>query len=301
VPEPDSPNITPALAAKYVELKSQVPKVYHDYLDVFSKSKGTTLPPRCPYDHKIEVEPSTTPLFGPIYLLSEVEQLALRDFLNENLANKFIRPSKSPAGAPILFIKKKDGSLRLAVDYRGLNKITKKDWYPLPLIPDLLDRLHTARTFTKMDLRSAYNLVHIADGDEWKTAFCTHYGSYEFFVMHYSLTNTPASFQRFMNDVFKDMLDVCIVVYLDDILIFSDDPAKHHEHVHEVLRRLHDNNLYAKIEKCEFDVKTTNFLGFIISPDSLQMDPAKIQAICDWPTPWKVREIQSFLGFANFY
>jgi len=202
---------------------------------------------------------------------------------------------------PILFIKKKDGSLRLAVNYRSLNKITKKDRYPLPLIPDLLDRLRMACTFTKMDLRGVYNLVRIADGDKWKTAFRTCYGSYEFFVMHYSLTNTPASFQHFMNNVFKDMLDVCVVVYLDDILIFSDDPAKHHEHIRKVLCRLRDNNLYAKIEKCEFDIKTMNFLGFIISPDGLQMDPAKIQAIRDWPTPWKVREIQSFLGFANFY
>jgi len=242
-----------------------------------------------------------TLLFGPIYLLSEVEQLALRDFLDENLTNKFIRPSKSPASAPILFIKKKDSSLRLTVDYRGLNKITKKDRYPLPLIPNLLDCLCTACTFTKMDLCSVYNLVCIADGDEWKTAFRTRYGSYEFFIMHYGLTNAPASFQRFMNNVFKDMLDMCVVVYLDDILIFSDDPAKHHQHVRKVLCQLRDNNLYAKIEKCEFNIKTTNFLGFIISPDGLQMDPAKIQAICNWLTPWKVREIQSFLGFANFY
>ena len=133
-------------------LRPNVPTEYHNYLDVFSKSKGTTLPPRRSYDHKIELEDGATPPFGLIYSLSEVEQLALRQFLDENLSNHFIRPSQSPSSAPILFIKKKDGSLRLAVDYRGLNRITRKDRYPLPLIPDLLDRLRTANVFTKIDL-----------------------------------------------------------------------------------------------------------------------------------------------------
>ena len=286
---------------EYEELHQAVPTAYHDYLDVFSKSKGTTLPPRRSYDHKIDLEDGTTPPFGPIYSLSEVEQLALRQFIDENLANHFIRPSLSPSGAPILFIKKKDGSLRLAVDYRGLNRITKKDRYPLPLIPDLLDRLRSARVFTKIDLRGAYNLVRIAQGDEWKTAFRTRYGSYEFQVMHYGLTNAPASFQRFMNDCFKDLLDVCVVVYLDDILIYSEDPTEHATHVREVLRRLRANSLFAKLEKCEFNVNTTSFLGFVISPDGLQMDDTKVQVIRDWPTPRKVKDVQSFLGFANFY
>ena len=221
---------------EFETLSPGIPVAYHDYLDVFSKSKGTTLPPRRPYDHKIELEGGTTPPFGPIYSLSEVEQFALRQFLDENLANHFIRPLNSPSGAPVLFIKKKDGSLRLAVDYRGLNRITRKDRYPLPLIPDLLDRLRSARVFTKIDLCGAYNLVHIAEGNEWKTAFRTRYGSYEFQVMHYGLTNAPASFQRFMNDCFKDLLDVCIVVYLDDILIYSENPSEHEDHVREVLR-----------------------------------------------------------------
>ena len=290
-----------ALAAEYEALRPLIPIAYHDWLDVFSKRKGTTLPPRRSHDHHIRLMDDSTPPFGPIYSLSEVEQLALREFLDENLKNEFVRPSQSSAGAPILFIKKKDGSLRLAVDYRGLNKITKKDRYPLPLIPDLLDRLRSAHVFTKLDLRGAYNLVRIADGDEWKTAFRTRFGSYEFQVMHYGLTNAPASFQRFMNDVFKDLLDVCVVVYLDDILIYSETPEDHLQHVREVLHRLRDNNLYAKVEKCAFSVDTTDFLGFIVGPDGLRMDDAKIQVIRDWPTPRKVKDIQSFLGFANFY
>jgi hypothetical protein len=298
---PDTSAVDAALAAEYDALRPQIPQQYHNFLDVFSKSKGTSLPPRRTYDHKIELEPSTTPPFGPIYSLSKVEQLALKMFLDENLANRFIRPSQSPAGAPVLFIKKKDGSLRLAIDYCGINKITKKDRYLLPLIPDLLDCLRAARVFTKIDLCSAYNLVHIAEGDKWKTAFRTCYGSYEFLVMHYRLTNAPASFQRFMNDIFKDMLDVCVVIYLDDILIYSADPNKHKEHVTEVLRRLRAHSLFAKIEKCEFSVDTTSFLSFVVSPNGLHMDESRIQVIRDWPTPQKVRDVQSFLGFANFY
>jgi hypothetical protein len=289
------------LAAEYDALHPQIPQQYHNFLNVFSKSKGTSLPPRRTYDHKIELEPGTTLPFGLIYSLSEVEQLALKMFLDENLANRFIRPSQSPAGALVLFIKKKDGSLCLTVDYHGINKITKKDRYPLPLIPDLLDHLCAAHVFTKINLRSAYNLIHIVEGNEWKTVFHMRYSSYEFLVMHYRLTNTPASFQRFMNDIFKDMLDVCVIIYLDDILIYSADPNKHKEHVTEVLCQLRTHSLFAKIEKCEFSVDTTSFLSFIVSPNGLHMDKLKIQVIRDWPTPQKVRDIQLFLGFTNFY
>ena len=286
---------------EYEALHQAIPIAYHDYLNVFSKSKGMTLPPRRSYNHKIELEGGTTPPFRLIYSLSEVEQFALCQFIDENLANHFIRPSQSPSGAPILFIKKKDGSLCLVVDYCGLNRITKKDRYPLLLIPNLLDCLRSTRVFTKIDLHGAYNLVCIAEGDEWKTAFRTRYSSYEFQVMHYGLTNTPASFQRFMNDCFKDLLDVCVVVYLDDILIYSENPDEHATHVHEVLRRLRANSLFAKLEKCKFDVDTTSFLGFIISPEGLKMDDAKVQIIRDWLTPRKVKDVQSFLRFTNFY
>ena len=147
----------------------------------------------------------------------------------------FIRPSRSPCGAPVLFVKKKDGSLRLCVDFRGLNKITKKDRYPIPLIADLLDAPKRARVYSKIDLKHAYHLVRIAKGDEWKTAFRTRYGSFEWLVMPFGLSNAPAAFQRFMNDIFADMLDVSLFVYLDDILIYSDDENSHRLHVREVL------------------------------------------------------------------
>jgi hypothetical protein len=196
------------------ELRAAIPPEYHDYLHVFSKQKADILPSHRPYDHKIQLVDGATPPLGPVYSTSEAEQLALREYLAENLSKGFIRQSKSPAGAPILFVKKKDGSLRLCVDYRGLNRFTRKDRYPLPLIPNLIDQLRTAKKFTKLDLRGAYNLVRIAPGDEWKTAFRTRYGSFEYLVMPFGLCNAPATFQRFMNEIFADLLDIYVVLVL---------------------------------------------------------------------------------------
>jgi hypothetical protein len=155
--------------------------------------------------------------------------------------------------------------------------------------------------FTKIDLHSAYNLVHITNSDEWKTDFHTRFSSNEFLVMHYGLTNAPASFQCFMNNIFKDLLDVYVVIYLDDILIFSADPASHQKHIGKVLCQLCTNSLFAKIKKCKFSVTTFSFLSFLISPKDLQMDKLKIQVICDWLTPQKFKDIQLFLSFTNFY
>ena len=280
---------------------SGVPPEYHEFADVFSKTKADILPEHRPYDLKITLEEGATPPLGPIYSLSKIELDTLRDYIEENLRSGFIRPSNSPCGAPVLFVKKKDGSLRLCVDYRGLNKITRKDRYPLPLVSDLLDAPRKARIYTKIDLRHAYNLVRIAPGDEWKTAFRTRYGSFEWLVMPFGLSNAPAAFQRFVNEVFADLLDVCVVVYLDDILIYSDNPDEHRAHVREVLRRLRKHHLYARADKCEFHAESVEYLGYILSRDGLTMAESKIKAILDWPEPRKVRDIQSFLGFANFY
>ena len=157
------------------------------------------------------------------------------------------------------------------------------------------------KVYTKIDLRHAYHLVHITEGDEWKTAFRTRYGSYEWQVRPFGLTNAPAAFQRFVNLVFTDMLDVCVVVYLDDILIYSDNMEDHIKHVREVLRRLRHHKLFAKPEKCEFHSDSVEYLRYFLSPDGLTMSQDKVTAICDWPEPRKVKDIQSFLGFANFY
>ena len=192
---------------------------------------------------------------------------------------------------PVLFIKKKDGSLQLCVDFRKLNKITKKDWYPLPLISNLLDSPRKARIYTKIDLRHTYYLVCIAEGDKWKTAFWICYGAFKWSVMLFRLSNTPATFQHFMNNVFSDLLDVCVVVYLDDILIYSDNIMQHQSHVKEVLKRLQKAGLYAKAEKCEFHSDSVKYLGYVLSPSGLTMFDAKVKTIQEWPEPKKVKDI----------
>jgi hypothetical protein len=204
-----------------------VPEVYHEFADVFSRQKANTLPPHWDCDLKINIDEGAKATAGPIYLLSKFELKTLREFIDENLKTGFIRPSNSPFGAPVLFIKKTDGSLRLCVDFRQLNAITRKDKYPLPLTSELLDTLSRAKVFTKIDLKHAYYLIWIAAGDEWKTAFHTRYGSFEWLVMPFGLTNAPGSFQRFLNGIFSDLLDVYVIIYLDNILIFSDNKDNH--------------------------------------------------------------------------
>jgi hypothetical protein len=280
---------------------SGLPAEYQDFADVFSEREADTLPPHREYDLHIETEDGQVPPIGHIYSLSQAELSALREFIDTNLKSGFIYPSKSTHGAPILFVKKKDGSLRLCVDYRGLNRVTRKDRYPLPLISDLLDAPGKARIYTKLDLRHAYHLLRVAEGDEPKTAFRTRYGSFNWRVVPFGLTNAPAAFQRFLNTIFADLLDVTVIVYLDDILIYSDDPANHTKHVREVLRRLREAGLYCNLPKCEFSVTTCEYLGYILSPEGFRMAPDKVSAVTNWPTPRKVKDIQSFLGFCNFY
>jgi len=279
----------------------QLPDKYKEYKDVFSKEEADKLPPYRNYDHKINLLPNTNPPFGPIYSLSEPELKALHKYLDENLAKDFIQPSISPAGAPILFVKKKDGTLRLVVNYRGLNNVTIKNRYPLPLIGELIDRLRTSIIFTKIDLRGAYNLVRITSGDEWKTSFRIRYGYFEYKVMPFGLCNAPATFQHFMNEILADYLDKFAVVYLDDILIFSSTRDEHFQHVKLILERLRKHSLYGKLEKCQFHQTKVEFLGYIVSKDGIKMDPSKIDAIQSWPEPTNVKELQAFIGFSNFY
>src|ERR1700720_575564 len=269
--------------------------------NITSLQMSLTRPRPRHYHLKINLEEGYTPPLGQFYSLSHTELKALQEFLDENLAAGFISSTPSLHGAPVLFVKKKDGGLRLCVDFRGLNKIMKKDRYPLPLITDLLDSPGKARIYTKIDLQHAYHLVRITKGDEWKMAFRTRYGSFEWKVMPFGLTNALAAFQHFMNDIFADMVDICVIIYLDDILVYSDNIDQHRTHVREVLRRLRENGLYAGAHKCSFHQDTVEYLGYILSPSGLTMDPAKVQTIQDWPELRKIKEIQSFLGFTNFY
>ena len=293
----------PGAAINAIEAPSPntIPTDYKDFEDVFSEAEADVLPPRRPFDHTIPLIEGATPTFGPIYRLSVKEQEALDKYLASMLKKGFIRVSSSPASSPLLFVEKNDGSLRPCIDYRKLNAITIKNRYPLPLISELLDALSKAGFYTKIDLRGAYNLLRIALGEEWKTAFRTNRGLFEYLVMPFGLTNAPASFQHLMNHIFGDMIGVCVIVYLDDILVYSLRLSEHIEHVREVLKRLRNNHLYAKLEKCEFHTRRVEFLGYVVSNEGIEMDKAKVEAVIGWPEPTTVREVQSFLGFANFY
>ncbi|KAJ1043918.1 hypothetical protein NDA10_001565 [Ustilago hordei] len=280
---------------------ADIPKPYQHLRDVFDEVEADKLPHHTEHDLHLELIEGGKPPQGPLYLKGPKEMSELRRYLDENLEKGFIRPSKSPARSPVLFVPKKDGGLRLCVDYRGLNEITVKNRAPLPLIEEQLFLLRKARIYTKLDLRAAYNLIRIAKGDEWKTAFGTQLGLYEYLVMPFGLANAPAHFQSFINDIFRDIIGVYVVVYLDDFLIFSDTEEVHVKHVTEVLTRLRSNRLFAKLSKCEFHTKTVEFLGYIIKPTGIEMDPEKVHTVKEWPMPESIHDIQRFLGFANFY
>ena len=188
----------------------------------------------------------------------------MREYIQQALDKGWIRPSTSPAGAPILFVPKKDGGLRLCVDYRGLNAVTLKNRYPIPLVNEIMDRLSGATIFTQLDLRDAYHRIRIRKGDEYKTAFRTRYGHFEYQVMPFGLANAPATFQSYIHKALSDLLDTCCIVYLDDILIYSRTEAEHIQHVRMVLGRLWKYQLFCKASKCKFHTDTVNFLGFII-------------------------------------
>lgn len=277
-----------------------LPSKYADFQWLFDKDRADKLPTHRSHDHAIPLRENSMPPFGPIYSLSEAELKALDIYLKDNLAKGFIQESTSPAAAPLHFVPKKDGSLRPVIDYRGLNNVTVKDRYTPPRIPDLIDRLQGAKIFTRLDLRGAYNLVRIKPGDEWKTAFRTRYGLYEYKVMPFGLCNAPATFQRLINTVLRPFLDVSAVAYLDDILIFSTNKDDHPTHVRQVLSALAGADLFVKLEKCLFDVTTVEFLGSIVSTNGITVDPSRIDSISTWPTPKTVKQLQSFLGFCNW-
>ena len=279
-----------------------VPNQYHGFRKVFDKQAFDKLPERKPWDHAIELKPGSEPNKCKIYPLSPNEQKELDAFLDENLKSGRIKPSKSPMASPVFFIKKKDGTLRLVQDYRKLNDMTIKNAYPLPLISDIISKLKKAKYFTKLDVRWGYNNVRIKDGDEWKAAFRTNRGLYEPLVMFFGLTNSPATFQTMMNDLFVELIDEgVVIVYMDDILIFTETLDHHREIVTRVLQILADNNLFLKAEKCEFERLKIEYLGLIISQGQIEMDPVKIEGVAKWPEPKNVTNVQSFLGFTNFY
>lgn len=217
-----------------------------------------------------------------MYGMSQAELQVAKQYIEENLSKGFIRASSSPAAAPILFVKKPGGGLRLYVDYRKLNEITEKDRYPLPLIKETLSRVCRAKIFTKIDIIAAFNRLRMAEGEEWKTAFATRWGLYEYLVLPFGLTGGPSSFQRYINKALKEFLDDFATAYLDDILIYSKNMKKHRKHVAQVLQRLREFGLQADITKCEFHVTSVKYLGLIVTTEGICIDPEKIQAIIEW-------------------
>jgi transposase InsO family protein len=289
-------------AANWEALRKVLPPDhFRKYQNVFSKQESDKLPPHRPYDHKIELEGENTLGYSPLYHMTTQELETVKQYLVDNLSKGFIEPSQAPFAAPVLFVKKANGSLRFCIDFRKLNQITRKDRYPIPLIEETLARIGRAKIFTKLDIRQAFHRIRIDPQSEELTTFRTRYGSYKCKVLPFGLTNGPATFQRYMNDVLFDYLDDFCTAYLDDILIYSEDPLDHALHIQKVLQRLQDAGLQVDMKKCEFGVTRTKYLGFIISTDGIEVDQDKVSVVRDWQAPTTVRGIQSFLGFCNFY
>ena len=285
------------------EIRARIPKVYHQFVDIFSKIDSNTLPPlRGAPDHRIELEGAVRLGYCPLYKMSAEELRFAKDYIMQNLAKGFIVPSTAPYASPILMAAKPGGGLRFCVDYRKLNELTKKDRYPIPLIDELLQRVSKAKFFTKLDIQQGFHRIRMHPDSEDLTTFRTRYGAYKYKVMPFGLTNGPATFQRYINHALSDYLDDFCTAFIDDILIYTDgDERQHTEHVTKVLTRLRAAGLQVDLQKCEFHTTETKFLGFIIGTEGVRVDPAKIEVIEAWQQPNTMRGVQSFLGMCNFY
>ncbi|GKB93171.1 putative reverse transcriptase domain-containing protein [Tanacetum coccineum] len=274
--------------------------IVRNFPEVFPKDLSG-LPPTRQVEFQIDLVPGAAPVARAPYRLAPSEMKELSEQLKELSDKGFIRPSSSPWGAPVLFVKKKDGSFRMCIDYRELNKLTVKNRYPLPRIDDLFDQLQGSSVYSKIDLRSGYHQLRVREEDIPKTAFRTRYGHYEFQVMPFGLTNAPAVFMDLMNRVCKPYLDKFVIVFIDDILIYSKNKKEHEEHLKQILELLKKEELYAKFSKCEFWIPKVQFLGHVIDSEGIHVDPAKIESIKDWTSPKSPTEIRQFLGLAGYY
>ncbi|PNX87148.1 retrotransposon-related protein, partial [Trifolium pratense] len=275
-------------------------RVVKDFPEVFP-ADVPGLPPIREVEFAIDVMPGTRPIHIAPYRMAPSEMSELKSQLEDLLSKKFIRPSVSPWGAPVLLVKKKDGKSRLCVDYRQLNKVTIKNRYPLPRIDDLMDQLRGAVVFSKIDLKSGYHQIRVKEEDIPKTAFRTRYGHYEYLVMPFGVTNAPAIFMDYMNRIFHPFLDKFVVVFIDDILIYSKSREEHDEHLRLVLQVLREKQLYANLGKCEFWLEEVKFLGHVISKEGIAVDPSKVEAVVAWERPNTATEIRSFVGLAGYY
>ena len=277
-----------------------LPRVVCEYEDVFL-DELSRLPPQRIVDSNIELHPGTSPISMTSHRMVPVKLQELKVQLQDLLDKWFIRPSTSPWGAPVLFAKKKDKTLRLCIDYQQLNRVTIKNRYPLPRIDVLFDQFRGAQVYSKIDLRTGYHQLRVRETDIPKTAFRTRYGHFEFTVMPFGLTNAPAAFMDLMHRVFPPYLDQFAIVFMDDILIYSQLEWEHKYHLRIVLQLLRDHQLYAKFNKCEFWLTEVRFLGHVVSQSGVLVDPEKVEAVTSWDKPKSVFEIRSFLELAGYY
>lgn len=283
------------------ELSTEIANLLDEFKDVFPSKLPDELPPNRDVDHRIDLTPGSVPPACKSYRMAPLEEKELWDQLQAYLKDGKIEPAQSPFGAGVLFARKKDGTLRLCIDYRGLNAITIKDRYPIPRIDEQLDKFAKCEVFTKLDLASGYHQLRVLKDHIPRTAFNTQYGSYQWKVMPFGLTNAPATFQRMMNGILAPYLRSFAQVYLDDIIIYSKNVETHVDHVRKVLKLLRKNKLFCKLKKCTFAKDEVEFCGFLVSKHGIRTQPEKVQLIQKWPTPKDVSELKSFLGLCGFY
>ena len=287
------------LLAKEVILLTE----YSDFADVFlEKSANVLLEQTRVNEHAIELKEGKQPPYGPIYSLGPVEFEILKSYFETNLANGFIRALKSPVGAPILFVYKPNDSFRLCVNYQGLNNLMIKNRYLLLLIGKFLDQLSQAKQFTQLDFTSPYHQIRIKEDNAWKTAFQTQYDHFKYQVMPFGLSNAPASFQDYINKILTKKLDIFVIVYLNDILIYTKEPGQAHvDAIWWVFEELRKNGLFANLKKCRFHKDKDRFLRYVMSAQGVQMEEERINVVNNWSEPKFVRDIQVFLVFPNSY
>jgi hypothetical protein len=279
--------------------RSQLQSTLDGYPDVFSEPTGP--PPKRAITHRIQLKPGAQPTYRRIYRMSPAEDLESKRTTDDYLQRRWIRPSVSPYASGVLFVPKKEGTLRMVLDYRDVNTDTVKDRYPLPLINDLLDQVQGATIFSKLDLFSGFHQVAMHEDDIPKTAFRTKHGHFEWAVMPMGLTNSPATFQRLMDSVLRDYIGDFVVVYMDDVLVYSKTPHDHILHLQMILEKFRQHSLHCRLSKCAFGKDHIRYLGYIISGAGLHVDPSKTDTIEDWPTPTGPADIASFLGLAGYY
>jgi hypothetical protein len=280
-------------------IPEEIQQLVNNNVDLFQEPRE--LPPQRHADHHIPLLSGAQPVNSKPYRYTPAQKDEIERQVKELLLNGVIQPSASPFSSPVLLVKKKDGSWRMCIDYRRLNSMTIKNKYPLPIVDELLDELKGASWFTKLDLRSGYHQVRVKSEHIQKTTFKTHHGHWEFKVMPFGLTNAPATFQELMNTILAPVLRKYALVFVDDILVYSKTLADHKAHLAEVFGILQHHHLYLKKSKCTFAQQSLEYLGHIISSSGVAIDPAKIQAITEWPTPTNVKQLRGFLGLLEYY